>query len=168
MSIVLLNQKKDRKIQKISKEKTIPYPGFEPRTSGLAVGSLNHCTIGLVMVLRMPAVSIDFSTFLIVDVDLFFKSFQHFRPISGNFKATIVCTVADSYHNLWIAVVLHFKATCLAIRKNFLDVVSGIQSFMQSLIISPIYDDINTIAQLNQTNMSIIVSHLNTFVARQR
>jgi hypothetical protein len=28
-------------------EKTIPYPGFEPGTSGLAVGSHNHCTIGL-------------------------------------------------------------------------------------------------------------------------
>jgi hypothetical protein len=27
--------------------KTIPYPGFEPGTSGLAVGSHNHCTIGL-------------------------------------------------------------------------------------------------------------------------
>jgi hypothetical protein len=25
--------------------KTIPYPGFEPGTSGLAVGSHNHCTI---------------------------------------------------------------------------------------------------------------------------
>jgi hypothetical protein len=25
--------------------KTIPYPGFEPGTSGLAVGSQNHCTI---------------------------------------------------------------------------------------------------------------------------
>jgi hypothetical protein len=37
-----------RKIQKFSTEKTIPYPGFEPRTSELAVGSLNHCTIGSV------------------------------------------------------------------------------------------------------------------------
>jgi hypothetical protein len=26
--------------------KTIPYPGFEPGTSGLAVGGYNHCTIG--------------------------------------------------------------------------------------------------------------------------
>jgi hypothetical protein len=25
--------------------KTIPYPGFEPGTSGLAVGRHNHCTI---------------------------------------------------------------------------------------------------------------------------
>jgi hypothetical protein len=25
--------------------KTIPYPGFKPGTSGLAVGSHNHCTI---------------------------------------------------------------------------------------------------------------------------
>jgi hypothetical protein len=25
--------------------KTIPYPGFEPGTSGLAVSSHNHCTI---------------------------------------------------------------------------------------------------------------------------
>jgi hypothetical protein len=59
--------------QKFSKEKTIPYPGFEPKTSGLAVGSLNHCTIGSVMFLRMHVVSIDFSTFLIVAVDLFFQ-----------------------------------------------------------------------------------------------
>jgi hypothetical protein len=29
--------------------KTIPYPGFKPRTSGLAVGSHNHCTIGSVI-----------------------------------------------------------------------------------------------------------------------
>jgi hypothetical protein len=29
-----------RKIQKFSTEKTIPYPGLELRTSGLAVGSL--------------------------------------------------------------------------------------------------------------------------------
>jgi hypothetical protein len=28
--------------------KTIPYPGFEPGTSGLAVGSHKHCTIGSV------------------------------------------------------------------------------------------------------------------------
>jgi hypothetical protein len=28
--------------------KTIPYPGFEPGNSGLAVGSLNHYTIGSV------------------------------------------------------------------------------------------------------------------------
>jgi hypothetical protein len=46
--IVLLNQKKVRKIQKISTEKTIPYPGFEHRISGLAVDSLNHCIIGSV------------------------------------------------------------------------------------------------------------------------
>jgi hypothetical protein len=29
--------------------KIIPYPGFEPGTSGLAVGSHNQCTIWLVM-----------------------------------------------------------------------------------------------------------------------
>jgi hypothetical protein len=29
-------------------EKTISYPGSEPRSSGLAVGSLNYCTIGSV------------------------------------------------------------------------------------------------------------------------
>jgi hypothetical protein len=29
--------------------KTISYPGFEPGTSGLAVGSHNHCTIGSVL-----------------------------------------------------------------------------------------------------------------------
>jgi hypothetical protein len=40
--IVLLNQKKVRKIQKISVEKTISYPKFELTTSGLAVGSLNY------------------------------------------------------------------------------------------------------------------------------
>jgi hypothetical protein len=42
--IVLLNLKKVRKIQ-TSTEKTIPYPGFEPGTSGLAVGRHSHCTI---------------------------------------------------------------------------------------------------------------------------
>jgi hypothetical protein len=38
-----------QKNQKFSTDKTIPCPGFEPRTSGLAVGSLNHCTIGSVI-----------------------------------------------------------------------------------------------------------------------
>jgi hypothetical protein len=42
--IVHLNQKKVRKIKNFSMEKTIPYPEFEPRTSQLVVGSLNHCT----------------------------------------------------------------------------------------------------------------------------
>jgi hypothetical protein len=44
--IVLLNQKKFIKIQNFSTEKTIPYLEFEPSSSGLAVGSLNHCIIG--------------------------------------------------------------------------------------------------------------------------
>jgi hypothetical protein len=47
--IVILNQKKVRKIRNFSTEKTLPYPGFEPRTR-LAVGTLHHCTIGLVFI----------------------------------------------------------------------------------------------------------------------
>jgi hypothetical protein len=44
--IVLQNQKKVRKIRNFSSEKTINYPEFEPRTSGLAVGSLNTAPLG--------------------------------------------------------------------------------------------------------------------------
>jgi hypothetical protein len=40
-----IKPKKIRKIQ-ISKEKRIPFPRFEPETSGLAVGRQNHYTIG--------------------------------------------------------------------------------------------------------------------------
>jgi hypothetical protein len=36
-----------KKLQKIQKITKLPYPGFEPRTSGLAVCSLNHCTFGM-------------------------------------------------------------------------------------------------------------------------
>jgi hypothetical protein len=50
-SSTLLNQKKVRKIQNYATEKTIPYPGLEPRTSCLAVGSFNHYTIGSVLCL---------------------------------------------------------------------------------------------------------------------
>jgi hypothetical protein len=47
-SVELYRPPKPEVSQKSSKffnGKSIPYPGFEPRTSGLAVGSLNHCTI---------------------------------------------------------------------------------------------------------------------------
>jgi hypothetical protein len=50
MSVNLNRPGKPEESQKNSNfnGKTIPYPGFEPRTSGLAVGSHNHCTIGSV------------------------------------------------------------------------------------------------------------------------
>jgi hypothetical protein len=51
MSVKLNRPPKPEESQKNSNfnGKTIPYPGFEPGTSGLAVGSHNHCTIGLVI-----------------------------------------------------------------------------------------------------------------------
>jgi hypothetical protein len=47
MSVKLNRPPKPEESQKKSNfnGKTIPYPGFEPGTSGLAVGSHNHCTI---------------------------------------------------------------------------------------------------------------------------
>jgi hypothetical protein len=50
MSVKLNRPPKPEESQKNSNfnGKTIPYPGFEPGTSGLAVGSHNHCTIGSV------------------------------------------------------------------------------------------------------------------------
>jgi hypothetical protein len=47
MSVKLNRLPKPEESQKDSnfKGKTILYPGFEPGTSGLAVGSHNHCTI---------------------------------------------------------------------------------------------------------------------------
>jgi hypothetical protein len=47
MSVKLNRPPKPEESQKDSNYngKTIPYPGFEPRTSGLTVGSHNHCTI---------------------------------------------------------------------------------------------------------------------------
>jgi hypothetical protein len=47
MSVKLNRPPKPEESQKNSNfnGKTIPYPGFEPGTSGLAVGSHNHCTI---------------------------------------------------------------------------------------------------------------------------
>jgi hypothetical protein len=47
MSVKLNRPPKPEESQKDSNfnGKTIPYPGFEPGTSGLAVGSHNHCTI---------------------------------------------------------------------------------------------------------------------------
>jgi hypothetical protein len=47
MSVKLNRPPKPEESQKNSSfnEKTIPYPGFEPGTSELAVGSHNHCTI---------------------------------------------------------------------------------------------------------------------------
>jgi hypothetical protein len=47
MSVKLNRPPKPEESLKDSKfnVKTIPYPGFEPGTSGLAVGSHNHCTI---------------------------------------------------------------------------------------------------------------------------
>jgi hypothetical protein len=47
MSVKLNRSHKREESQKDSNfnGKTIPYPGFEPGTSGLAVGSHNHCTI---------------------------------------------------------------------------------------------------------------------------
>jgi hypothetical protein len=47
MSVKLNRPPKPEESQKNSNfnEKTIPYPGFEPGTSGIAVGSHNHCTI---------------------------------------------------------------------------------------------------------------------------
>jgi hypothetical protein len=50
MSIELNRPPKPEDSQKNSNfnGKTIPYSGFEPGTSGLAVGSHNHCTIGSV------------------------------------------------------------------------------------------------------------------------
>jgi hypothetical protein len=54
MSVKLNRPPKPEESQKNSNfnRKTIPYPGFEPGTSGLAVGRHNHCTIwvGLVIV----------------------------------------------------------------------------------------------------------------------
>jgi hypothetical protein len=52
MSVELYRPPKPEERQKNLKfftEKTISYPRFEPRTSGLAVGSINHCTIGSVV-----------------------------------------------------------------------------------------------------------------------
>jgi hypothetical protein len=58
MSVELHRPRKPEKVRKIQKfslnGKTIPYPRFEPRTSGLAVGSLNHCTIGSVFIRINP------------------------------------------------------------------------------------------------------------------
>jgi hypothetical protein len=50
MSVKLNRPPKPEESQKNSNfnGKTIPYPGFEPGTSGLAVGSHNNCTIGSV------------------------------------------------------------------------------------------------------------------------
>jgi hypothetical protein len=47
MSVKLNRPPKPEESQKNSNfnGKTIPYPGFEPGTSGLAVGRHNHCTI---------------------------------------------------------------------------------------------------------------------------
>jgi hypothetical protein len=47
MSVKLNRPPKPEESQKNSNfnGKTIPYPGFEPGTSGLAVGSHNHCII---------------------------------------------------------------------------------------------------------------------------
>jgi hypothetical protein len=47
MSVKLNRPPKPEESQKNSNfnGKTMPYPGFEPGTSGLAVGSHNHCTI---------------------------------------------------------------------------------------------------------------------------
>jgi hypothetical protein len=47
MSVKLNGPAKPEESQKNSNfnGKTIPYPGFEPGTSGLAVGRYNHCTI---------------------------------------------------------------------------------------------------------------------------
>jgi hypothetical protein len=47
MSVKLNRPPKPEESQKNSNfnGKTIPYPGFEPGTSGFAVGSHNHCTI---------------------------------------------------------------------------------------------------------------------------
>jgi hypothetical protein len=50
MSVKLNRSPKPEESHKNSNSngKTIPFPGFEPGTSGLAVGSHNHCTIGSV------------------------------------------------------------------------------------------------------------------------
>jgi hypothetical protein len=49
MSVKLNCPPKSEESQKIQTNgKPIPYPGFEPGTSGLAVGGHNHCTIGSV------------------------------------------------------------------------------------------------------------------------
>jgi hypothetical protein len=47
MSVELNRPSKPEESQKNSNfnGKTVPYPGLEPGTSGLAVGSHNHCTI---------------------------------------------------------------------------------------------------------------------------
>jgi hypothetical protein len=53
MRVELHRPPKPEESQKNSKffnGKTIHYRGFEPRTSGLTVGSLNHCTIGSVFI----------------------------------------------------------------------------------------------------------------------
>jgi hypothetical protein len=54
MSVELYRPPKPEENRKNSTEKTIPYPGFKPRTSGLAVGSLNHCTIGRIGFCNLP------------------------------------------------------------------------------------------------------------------
>jgi hypothetical protein len=51
MSVKLYRLPKPEESQKNSNfnGKTIPFPGFEPSTSRLAVGRHNHCTIGSVL-----------------------------------------------------------------------------------------------------------------------
>jgi hypothetical protein len=56
MSVKLNRPPKPEESQKNSNfnGKTIPYPGFEPGTSGLAVGSDNHCTIWVDEAVTVP------------------------------------------------------------------------------------------------------------------
>jgi hypothetical protein len=60
MSVKLNRPPKPDESQKNSNfnGKTIPYPGFEPGFSGLAVGSHNHCTIGSVYQFFLPSTSL--------------------------------------------------------------------------------------------------------------
>jgi hypothetical protein len=55
MSVKLNRPPKPEESQKNSNfnGKTIPYPGFEPGTSGLAVGRHNHCTIWVGQILNL-------------------------------------------------------------------------------------------------------------------
>jgi hypothetical protein len=56
MSVKLNRPTKPEESQKNSNfnGKTIPYPGFEPGTSGLAVGRHNHCTIWVSSLVSTP------------------------------------------------------------------------------------------------------------------
>jgi hypothetical protein len=107
MSVKLNRPPKPEESQKDSNinGKTIPYPGFEPGTSGLAVGSHNHCTIwvGLIhhkiITLKHEMQLVEYTNFLLfirrrwmtAKSILFFEKLSQICVNSLNTYLTIKC-----------------------------------------------------------------------------